>query len=107
MPPAREFDEAEIMKGHQLYHAYCFQCHGVAAVSSGVVSDLRFLSSSIHRNFDKIVHDGALSEKGMPSFDPVLDAEAIDAIQSYVTLRAMQDREAMLAAMEAQAEEQP
>jgi quinohemoprotein ethanol dehydrogenase len=106
-PPMREYDEEEIMRGHQLYHAYCFQCHGVAAVSSGVTSDLRFLSSSIRLAFDTIVHDGALLDKGMPGFDTVLDHEAIEAIQSYVTVRAMQDREAMLAAMRAQEEEQP
>lgn len=100
-PPDREISEADVARGHELYHNYCFQCHGVAAVSSGVVADLRFSSSAVHRNFDRIVHEGALADKGMASFDDVLDKEAIEAIQDYVVFRARQDHEAMKAAQEA------
>ncbi len=96
-PAPMEFTEEEVGRGHVLYHNYCFQCHGVAAVSSGVVADLRFSSSAVFRNFDKIVHDGALANKGMAAFDDVLDAEGIRAIQAYVNMRARQDHEAMTA----------
>lgn len=103
-PPEDEASPETIMKGHQLYHQYCFQCHGSAVVSSGVVSDLRFSSSAVHRNFDRIVHEGALKDKGMDAFGNVLDEEGVKAIQSYVILRARQDHEAMKAAMKAQQE---
>jgi hypothetical protein len=69
----------------------------VAAVGSGVVADLRFSSSAVFKNFDKIVHEGALKNKGMAAFDDVLDEEGIKAVQSYVNMRARQDHEAMTA----------
>ena len=53
-------------------------------MSSGLVADLRWLSSEKHDAFKAIVLDGALSGIGMVAFGDVLDAADVEAIQDYV-----------------------
>jgi quinohemoprotein ethanol dehydrogenase len=97
-PPADNATPAKIKRGEELYHQNCFQCHGTAAVTSGVLADLRYSSKAVHDSFSKIVLDGVLEKSGMVSFKKFLNEEEVDAIHSYLIKRAKEDRAAMIAA---------
>lgn len=97
-PPADDASPEKIARGEKLYHHNCANCHGLSAVSSGVISDLRFLSKMAHESFGKIVLEGLIGEQGMASFADVLDQEGVDAIHSYIISRAKEDHEAQMKA---------
>jgi len=63
----------------------CAVCHGVGAVSGGVLPDLRELSPEVSQRFDGIVRGGARAKQGMPSFAKQLSPEEVAAIQSYLS----------------------
>lgn len=87
-PPPLEADAATVQHGFELYSRYCGTCHGDAAVSAGVVPDLRY-SPYLHGDaFDAVVLDGALAARGMASFAPVFDGADADAVQAYLIQRA-------------------
>jgi len=88
-PPALRFeDESRIQAGRALFNAAnCAGCHGLNAISGGVVPDLRYLAPKTHEQFALIVK-GLRSPKGMPSFNNVLNDEQIDLIHNYVIKRA-------------------
>jgi quinohemoprotein ethanol dehydrogenase len=74
-----------------VFHEYCAVCHGDAAVGGGVIPDLRW--SALARDADawkSVVLGGALKDRGMVSFAPVIDAEQADALRAYVTMRSNQ-----------------
>ncbi len=93
-PPSDDASPEKIARGERLYHQNCANCHGLSAVSSGVISDLRFASKAVHDNFGKIVLEGIIGEQGMASYADVLDQEGVDAIHSYIISRAAEDRNA-------------
>ena len=97
-PPPGPKDAATIRRGQDLYHKYCFQCHGSMAISAGVVTDLRYSAKSVHDNFKRIVLQGMLENVGMARFNDVLDPEDAEAIHAYIIHRANQDRAAQLEA---------
>jgi quinohemoprotein ethanol dehydrogenase len=76
--------EGEAKRGEGLYAANCAVCHGVGAVSGGVLPDLRELSDEVSRDFDAIVLGGARTKQGMPSFSKRLTKEDVAAIQAYL-----------------------
>lgn len=88
-PPALMFPEpARIEAGRELFNtANCAGCHGINAISGGIVPDLRYLTPRTHADFTLIVK-GARSQKGMPSFHAVLDDGQIDLIHNYLIKRA-------------------
>lgn len=91
-PPASDATEEVVKRGDVLYHQNCFQCHGLMAVSSGVTSDLRFMSSAVHKNFRKILLESGLVKKGMASYEDLLSEQDVEAIHAYLVVRAGQDR---------------
>ena len=72
--------------GAQLFNDTCSRCHGQDAV--GGQKDLRFMSRETHDNFETIVLEGTLVEKGMASFADILDAGEVNAIHAYLIARA-------------------
>lgn len=76
-----------IHRGDLLYSANCSGCHGVNAVA-GPLPDLRYASTEILAGIEDIVLGGRRASAGMPSFQKVLDAEQVRAIQAYVVSRA-------------------
>jgi quinohemoprotein ethanol dehydrogenase len=56
----------------------------VAAVSGGVVPDLRYSGFLTDDAFFKVVLEGLLADDGMASFGPVLDKPRAHAIRAYV-----------------------
>ncbi|AYW41086.1 MULTISPECIES: PQQ-dependent dehydrogenase, methanol/ethanol family [Pseudomonas aeruginosa group] len=77
----------DLAAGQQLYGNYCSVCHGVGAVSGGLVPDLRKSDESRRGIFSMIVLDGALRPLGMPSFKDSLTPEDVEKIKQYVMSR--------------------
>ena len=71
--PASDASPETIKLGERLFFTSCMQCHGGAARTSGVISDLRYLSKAGHDAFRKIVLEGMLVDKGMPRFDELYE----------------------------------
>jgi len=79
--------EDVIAQGGQVYAQQCAQCHGPAAMSGGVIPDLRYADPEVYESFEDIVLAGTRSEQGMPSFSQWLDSEDVQAIRAYVLSR--------------------
>jgi PQQ-dependent dehydrogenase (methanol/ethanol family) len=91
-PPAN-IAGADIATGSARYGRYCGLCHGDAAISSGILPDLRRSSAlGDAATWQKIVHDGALKDAGMVAWSPVMTAQEIEAIRAYVIKRANEDK---------------
>ena len=90
--PAELLAEAEdaerVARGKQLYDQYCYMCHGVEAMSGGVIPDLRFASAATWRGWNDIVIGGVREQQGMRSFAGVMDEEGAEAIRAYLIGRA-------------------
>ncbi len=92
-PPPVTGSAAQIAEGKAIYLESCFMCHGDAAMSGGVLPDLRKLPPERHALWSEIVLDGALAERGMPGFAGRLSAAEAAAIQQYVIQRAHDTRQ--------------
>jgi quinohemoprotein ethanol dehydrogenase len=101
VPPGA--DEA----GSQLFQRYCLNCHGIDAITSGVVADLRYASLETHAQFADIVLGGIRAHAGMASFADLLDADEVLAIQAYVIRRARETKAEESAAASSAEEVQP
>ena len=91
-PPPLTATPAVVAEGSRLYAANCNVCHGAAAISSGIVPDLRsspFLADDAY--FD-IVLNGTLKERGMVSFAEMINREQAEAIRAYVISQAHQTK---------------
>jgi mono/diheme cytochrome c family protein len=93
-PPPLTASAQTIDHGRRIYNEVCSVCHGLLAVSSGVVSDLRFASADTHATWDEIVRGGSLTAIGMASFRDLLSKEEAEAVRAYVISRALEDRSA-------------
>lgn len=84
---------ADVVKaGGEHYGRYCTVCHGDAAVSAGLVPDLRHSALLDDPSlFQEVVMGGALSANGMVSFKEVLSPDDAEAILAYLIARAHED----------------
>jgi alcohol dehydrogenase (cytochrome c)/quinohemoprotein ethanol dehydrogenase len=88
-PPAPFGDDKVRGLGLALYARFCGVCHGDAAVSGGVLPDLRnTLALESAARWKPIVLDGALKDRGMVGFSKVLTPEQAEAIRAYIVGRA-------------------
>lgn len=92
--PALTASAADIARGEELYHDICGTCHGLGAVSSGTLPDLRMMTQERHAAFNAVVLDGILRNNGMAGFSDTLDASDASRIQQYLIKRATEDRAA-------------
>jgi alcohol dehydrogenase (cytochrome c)/quinohemoprotein ethanol dehydrogenase len=81
---------ATVRRGEQLYQRFCGNCHGDAAVSGGVLPDLRYSSTLTNDQWFSIVLGGLLRQNGMVSFAKVISRGDAAAIRAYVIFRANQ-----------------
>ena len=88
VPDAAEVtaSEEELAQGKELFNGYCGNCHGVNAVSGGLVPDLRYLDEDGHAQFAATVK-GAATARGMPAFGHVVNDEQIELMRQYVLQR--------------------
>ncbi|MDH4253315.1 MAG: PQQ-dependent dehydrogenase, methanol/ethanol family [Gammaproteobacteria bacterium] len=87
-PPATEASGDEVQHGKFLYHRHCVACHGDAAVSAGMLPDLRATPMLHGDAFQSVVLGGALVDRGMVSFAEELDENGVEAIRAYLVARA-------------------
>jgi len=85
-------DEETVVRGKFLYHRHCVVCHGDAAVSGGMLSDLRASPTIQGELWNTIVMDGVLAERGMVSYSAELDLVDSEAIRAYIIARAHESR---------------
>jgi len=76
-----------VHQGELLYGANCAGCHGMNAVA-GPLPDLRYASKDILEGIEDIVLGGSRASAGMPSFQKILNAGQVRAIQAYIVSRA-------------------
>ncbi|WP_136414985.1 PQQ-dependent dehydrogenase, methanol/ethanol family [Herbaspirillum sp. ST 5-3] len=73
-----------IAHGSRIFHTTCAMCHGVGAVSGGIIPDLRFSSDATRNAFDEIVLKGALHARGMASFGDILTGADLADVKAYI-----------------------
>jgi quinohemoprotein ethanol dehydrogenase len=86
--PELGVDAAGLERGEALFHTFCMQCHGILAMTSGVVPDLRFASLEVHEQFRDIVLGGTRNHLGMASFADALSIEQVRWVHAYVVKQA-------------------
>lgn len=89
-PPPSTASRATIVKGERVFQTYCAGCHGDAAVSGGILPDLRYSSTLADDQWFNIVLGGALETNGMISFAKELTREDASAARAFVIFRANQ-----------------
>jgi len=89
-PPPEPFGSTEVLsRGHPLYQRFCGSCHGDAAVSGGVLPDLRRSPTLASREtWNAIVLDGARASRGMVGFRADLSEDDAEAVRAYIVQRA-------------------
>ena len=92
-PPPSRADAATIELGQAEYGRYCSTCHGIEAVGSTFLPDLR-RSATIGdaETWEAIVHDGILTQNGMVGFEGSISREEVQAIRAFVIHRANADK---------------
>lgn len=92
-PPPATASPAEVAQGQALYARFCSTCHGDAAVSGGLVPDLRHSATlGDAPNFTDIVIGGQRKLNGMATFKGALEPAQVDAIRAYLIARANHDK---------------
>jgi quinohemoprotein ethanol dehydrogenase len=87
-PPPMTATVETVTQGEALYYRHCVACHGIGAVSGGVIADLRNASPQVHEAWEDIVLRGIYRGKGMAGFFEHLSPEGAQAIRAYVVKRA-------------------
>lgn len=76
-------------EGRLVYLRFCQFCHGDAAVTTGVVQDLRYSPVIADaQTWNSIVREGAMASAGMANFAAQVSVEESEAIRHYVIRRA-------------------
>jgi quinohemoprotein ethanol dehydrogenase len=91
-PPEIAATAEVVEQGRVLFNRHCGLCHGLLAVSSGVIVDLRYSGAEVHESWQEIVRGGSRRHEGMANFRDLLSPEQAEAIQAYVIARAREDR---------------
>jgi PQQ-dependent dehydrogenase (methanol/ethanol family) len=82
-----------VHRGQLLFADNCAGCHGGKAVA-GPLPDLRYASKETLEGIQAIVLGGARAARGMPSFQKILNADQVKAIQAYIVARAKESANA-------------
>ena len=75
-----------VHEGGMLFNTHCAGCHGINAVA-GPLPDLRYSNKATLEGIEDIVLGGKRASLGMPSFQKILDAKQVHAIQAYLITR--------------------
>jgi alcohol dehydrogenase (cytochrome c)/quinohemoprotein ethanol dehydrogenase len=94
-PPPQTAGDKVVARGRHLYGRYCMVCHGVDAISGGLVPDLRYSGLLGNPGWFNVVLGGALQDQGMVSFAKALSHDQAAAIRAYVIGEANAAKEGM------------
>jgi quinohemoprotein ethanol dehydrogenase len=86
-PPEMTASADQLATGKELFNNHCGVCHGLSAIGSGILPDLRYLSAEQHELFMPTVYGGLRSHLGMPPFGNILPQEDVEAIHQYIIKR--------------------
>jgi quinohemoprotein ethanol dehydrogenase len=87
-PPAQIGTPDQIAAGKALFGRYCSVCHGDSAIGNGFTPDLRVSGTLPNSNaWQAVVLGGALKDRGMASFAPVLKPQDSENLRAYVIER--------------------
>ncbi len=84
---AGDLDAAAVKKGNFAYHTWCGFCHGVGAISGGVIPDLRTSELFFSDALEPIVLQGSLLGKGMPNLGKWVTKQDVALIRIYITAK--------------------
>jgi PQQ-dependent dehydrogenase (methanol/ethanol family) len=88
-PPVMPLSAPVYARSAKLYEQNCTVCHGVAAITGGVLPDLRrSIRLQDAAAWRRAVVDGELSPLGMPRFGKYVSAEDAELIRAYVARQA-------------------
>ncbi|MEH6581724.1 MAG: PQQ-dependent dehydrogenase, methanol/ethanol family [Halioglobus sp.] len=87
-PPELTATDQQVASGREVFHRYCYACHGADAMAGGAPPDLRVISSETREQWESIVLGGMHWQTGMVGFAGELSPEDADNILHYVTERA-------------------
>ena len=88
-PPSLAVSRASYEKGRDIYAQFCLVCHGIAAVSGGVIPDLRKSGRLQDAALWKAaVVDEELASRGMPRFKRYITQTDAELIRAYVARQA-------------------
>lgn len=98
-PPDQVASLETTQRGRVVYLRFCQFCHGDAAVSTGVVRDIRYSGMLGDASlWNEVVREGALAENGMANFSAQVSLEDSEAIRHYIIRRAHETKAEMEAA---------
>ena len=83
-PPPATASAGTVAQGRHLFGRHCAICHGVDAVSGGLVPDLRYSRLLGNDGWYSVVLGGALKDQGMVSFAQDLNRKQVSAIRAYI-----------------------
>ena len=83
-PPSIALPATDVAKGRFAFHRFCFACHGREANGNKIQPDLRYSDYLDNGQWQDVVIDGALKDKGMVSFSNAMDSQLSEAIRLYV-----------------------
>jgi len=83
-PPAIRASAATLTRGAGAYQQFCGVCHGLSAISGGVLPDLRRSPILQDQETWRLTVHGARKELGMPDFTQWVTAADAEAIRAYV-----------------------
>ena len=88
-PPVLRVTASAYQRGAQMYEDYCLTCHGIAAITGGVLPDLR-KSGRLHDAdlWKRAVVGADLAAQGMPRFERYITAADAELIRAYVARQA-------------------
>jgi quinohemoprotein ethanol dehydrogenase len=87
-PPEQAGTTEQIAAGEQVFHQYCFACHGAGAVAGGTPPDLRAMTDQTRGQWDAIVLGGMHWQNGMVGFGGELSKKDSDNVLHFVNERA-------------------
>ena len=88
-PPVLNVTASAYQRGAQMYEDYCLTCHGIAAITGGVLPDLRKSGRLHDAGLWKRAFVGAdLAAQGMPRFERYITAADAELIRAYVARQA-------------------
>ncbi|HEX5007879.1 MAG TPA: c-type cytochrome, partial [Hyphomonadaceae bacterium] len=105
VPLAEDFGSAAMLEhGKELFFVNCMVCHGDAAQSGGIVTDLRWAQApATKETFAEVVLGGKYASAGMASFAKTITPDDAEAIRAYIVNRANEDAKALAATVPAPA----
>jgi len=88
LPPLQKVTAGadELKQARTMFNGFCGSCHGLNAVSGGVLPDLRYLTPVKHEQYVAVL-SGAKLNRGMPSFASVLGPKDMELIRQYIVKR--------------------